>query len=207
MKKSGINVFVVALLISAGIHVAAYCSMNVYTGLRTRYHQSIAVGTDAHLFEIGLIEVPEPSVQKQFSSSQPEKSEIMEIMEDDSEILLDRLSQEIESDYPEESGEVSRLTTGLSRDEYRAGVHRRIAEAIFYPRRARLSHLEGVVKVSFLIGIEGCLEDFKVVDPSPYEIFNRAARTIMEKAAPFPPPGPDLIGRTITVPIKFESMY
>ena len=227
MKKSGINVFVAALLISAVIHVAAYCSMSVYTGWRARYLQSAAAGADAPLLEIGLVTVYESSVQEKSSSGNPEKPEVMETMVEDSEIMLDRLSREIEQasdrepDHdrevtaPEKTGPsylegragVSRSTAGSSPDEYLVGVRRRIAESIFYPRRARLSHLEGIVKVSFLIGREGNLEGFRVVEPSPHTIFNRSARTILEQAAPFPPPGPEIIGREITVPIKFESTY
>jgi TonB family protein len=225
MKKSGINVLVAALLISAVIHVAAYCSMNVYMGWRARYLQSTDAGRDAPLLEIGLVTVSESSAQEQFSSDKPDKPEVMETVVDDSEIPLDRLSREIESvsdhepdqavivqektapAYPEGRAGVSRSTAGSSPDEYLAGVRRRIAESIFYPRRARLSHLEGVVKVSFLIGREGKLQGFKVVENSPHTIFNRAARTILETAAPFPPPGPEIIGREITVPIKFESTY
>ncbi len=220
MKKFGIHVFSAALLISAVIHVAAYCSMNVYIGWRARYLQSTDAGADAPLLEIGLVTVSESSVQEQFSSDKPDKPEVMETVADDSEIPLDRLSRELESisdrepdqekpcpAYPEGRAGVSRSTTGSSPDEYLAGVRRRIAESIFYPRRARLSHLEGVVKVSFLIGAEGRLQGCNVVDPSPHTIFNRAARTILEKASPFPPPGPEIIGREITVPIKFESTY
>ncbi len=227
MKKSGINVFVAALLISAVIHVAAYCSMSVYTGWSARYLQSTDAGTDATLLEIGLVTVSESSVQEQVYSGKPEKPEVMETVVEDSEIPLDRLSREIESAsdrepdhdreveapaetspaYPEGRAGASSSSTGSSSDEYLAGVRRRIAEAIFYPRRARLSHLEGVVKVSFLIGRDGNLEGFKMVEISPHTIFNQTARTILEKAAPFPPPGPDIIGREIMVPIKFESTY
>ncbi|MEA1927042.1 MAG: energy transducer TonB [Candidatus Auribacterota bacterium] len=227
MKKSGRNIFIAALLISAVLHIAAYCSMNIYTGWRARYLQSTDAGAEAPLIEIGLIKVSESSVQEQFSSGEPEKPELMETVEEDSEVMPDRLPREIElvsdreSDqdrkvtvpektgpaYPEGRAGVSRSTGGSSPDEYLAGVRRRIARSIFYPRRARLSHLEGVVKVSFLIGKEGSLEGFKVVETSPHTIFNQAARTILEKAAPFPPPGSEIVGREITVPIKFESTY
>ncbi len=201
--------------------------MSLYTGWRARYLQSTDTGTEATLLEIGLITVSESSVQEQVSSDKPDKPEVMETVVEESEIPLDRLSREIESAsdrepdhdreviapeetgpaYPEGRAGVSRSSAGSSPDEYLAGVRRRIAEAIFYPRRARLSHLEGVVKVSFLIGREGRLEGFKVVETSPYMIFNQTARTILEKASPFSPPGPDIIGREITVPIKFESTY
>ncbi len=201
--------------------------MNVFMGWRAQYLQSTDAGADATLFEIGLVKVSESSDQEQFSSGEPEKPEVMEAVEENSEITPARLSREIESDadrepdkdlevmvpaktgpsYPEGRAGVSRSTVGSSPDEYLAGVRRRIAESIFYPRRARLSHLEGEVKVSFLIGAEGRLESFQVVEASPHTIFNRAARTILEKAAPFPPPGPEIIGREITIPIKFESTY
>lgn len=227
MKKSGITIFFGALLASAVIHVAAYCSMNVYVGWRARSLQSTDLGTDAPLLEVGLIEVSESSVTEQISSWESEKPERMKTVEEDSEIMIARLSPEEESDsdkepdevkevmvtvntgpaYPEGRAGVSRSTAGSSSDEYLAGVLRRITESIFYPRRAKLSHLEGEVKVAFSIGEEGRLDGFRVVESSPHAIFNHAARTILEKAVPFPPPGPEIIGREITVPITFKSTY
>jgi periplasmic protein TonB len=227
MKKSGINIFFGAVLISAGLHVAAYCSMNIYMGWRVRYLHSTDSGAAAPLLEIGLVEVSESSVPEQVSSWEPEKTEIMKAVEVDSEIMTARLSREEESEpdrdpdedrevmipakngpaYPKGRAGVARSAAGSSSHEYLAGVRRQIAEAIYYPRRARLSHLEGVVIVSFLIGVEGRMEGFKVVEESPYSVFNQAAQAIMEKASPFPPPGPEIVGREILVPIKFESTY
>ena len=227
MKQSGINIFFAALLISAVIHVAAYCSMNIYLGWRSRYLQSTDAGGDAPLLEIGLVEVSESSIPEPVFSREPEKPEIMKAVDQDSEIMIARLSPEEEAKpdreldedrevmmpekappaYPEGRAGVSRSTAGSSSDEYLSGVRRRIAESIFYPRRARLSHLEGIVQVSFKIGSEGGLEGFRVVEDSPHAVFNQAALAIMEKAAPFPPPGPEIVGREILVPIKFESTY
>ena len=227
MKKAGINIFFGALMISAVIHVAAYCSMNIYLGLRSRYFQSTEAGQDAPLLEIGLVEVSESSVPEQAASRELENPEIIKAVDRDSDTMTARLTPDKESNNdlelaedrevtvpekaspasPEGKAGVSRSTAGASSDEYLSGVRRRIAESIFYPRRARLSHLEGVVEVSFVIGAEGRLEGFKVVEASPHVVFNQAALTIMEKAAPFTPPGPEIVGREILVPIKFESTY
>lgn len=214
-------------MVSVAIHFGAYCSINAYSVWRARYLQSTDDGIDSPVLEVGLVEVSESSVLEQVEQREPDKPEMMKAADQDSEIMIARLSPEEESNshrepdenrelmepdktgpaYPEGRAGISRSAAGSSSHEYLTGVRRQIAEAIYYPRRARLSHLEGVVIVSFLIGDDGSMEGFKVVEPSSYTVFNQAAHEIMEKASPFSPPGPEIIGWEITVPIKFESTY
>jgi len=214
-------------LISVAIHVAAYCSMNVYEGWRAQYLQSADEETDMPFLEIGLVKVPEHSVLQQDPTRETDKPDPVKVVEGNSEITVARLSREraqapdrkTEVDReimnqeqpgnlsPEGSAGPSRSNAGSSTDRYLVEVRRRIAESIFYPRRARLSHLEGEVRVAFSIGADGRLAGFRVVESSPHAIFNQSARTIVEKAAPFNPPVPGIIGREIAVPIRFESTY
>ena len=50
-----------------------------------------------------------------------------------------------------------------------------------YPRRARNRHIEGWVKIEFMITKEGLVKDAKVVDSKPGKIFNRAALKVIKR--------------------------
>jgi len=94
---------------------------------------------------------------------------------------------------------------GAAREEYWDRVRRRIEKAMYYPRRARLARLEGTVRVGFTIGDEGEIVRSRIIEPSSHPLFNRAAREIIKRAAPFPPPLKEIRGMELSVPITFES--
>ncbi len=228
MKKSGRNVFLIALLISATVHVFAYCSVTAYIGWRKKL--SYQGGDDSiPLMEIGLIAVSALSAPLRSEPPRREEGVGVTAVRAPSEIKLagivpevlpeterenspdDRL-QHPETDKaalpaPEGLAGVSPVSGGLPMDEYLQEVRRRIESAIYYPRRARLSRLEGVVKVSFAIDQEGTLLHPRVIEASPHMIFNRTALEILGKAAPFPKAGPEIAGKAIAVSISFESTY
>lgn len=227
MKKSGANIFIAAMVISAGIHLAAYCSMNIYMGWKDRYNQAIVSKDKDSLFEIGMVNISQSSPSQAPGTVPIDRPETRKVADKDPEIATTQIVPKKEINYDRKpdlnvqitaTGEIcpacpmgragiSRSTAGMLSDRYLDAVRQRIAQAIFYPRRARLRHLEGEVKVSFMIKADGDLDAFKLVESSPHRIFNLTARSIMEKAAPFPPPGPDIIGKEIVVPIKFDSTY
>lgn len=99
------------------------------------------------------------------------------------------------------------LSSSAGSDAYLDRVRRLIEEATYYPRRARLSRLEGTVRVGFSIGSEGEVREGKLLESSPHQLFNRAGLDILQRAAPFPPPVPEIEGRQISVSISFESSY
>ena len=109
-----------------------------------------------------------------------------------------------------EAGQAGREaeTAGPAGDEYLELVRRKIiGAATTYPRRARLSRLQGKVRVGFFIDPDGALRETRLLEPSPHGLFNRAARDILERAAPFPPPAAGFGGGMIRVWISFESAY
>lgn len=227
MKKFGNNIFLIALLLSAIIHLAAYCSVNFWP-LRFRYH-SVYQERDSRttLMEVGLINPVEPPPSEPSVLPVPDSPEVIESIPEPSEIKIAREFEGVENPpdpelekSPEESspelyappspaGKAGQagLTTGPSFDEYLSMVRRRIEAAIYYPRRGRLSHLEGVVKVVFSIGEEGELKNSRIIEPSQHSVFNRAALEILDKAAPYPEGKPEFLDREFVVPIVFKSTY
>jgi protein TonB len=63
----------------------------------------------------------------------------------------------------------------------------KIANNILYPPLARRKGIEGVVLVGFLLTNNGLLRDIRLIEPSGYEILNRAAITTINSASPFLP--------------------
>lgn len=63
----------------------------------------------------------------------------------------------------------------------------KIANNILYPSLARRKGIEGIVLVGFLITNNGLLRDIRLIEPSDYEILNRAAITTINSASPFLP--------------------
>ncbi len=99
------------------------------------------------------------------------------------------------------------FTAGPEADDYLRRVRRRIEEATYYPRRARLNRLEGSVRVGFRIDSAGKIREPRLLEPSPHRLFNRAALEILARAAPFPAPVAGVAGNPISVSISFESAY
>jgi protein TonB len=63
----------------------------------------------------------------------------------------------------------------------------KIANNIFYPPLARRKGIEGIVLIGFLITHNGLLRDIRLIEPSDYDILNRAAITTINNASPFLP--------------------
>jgi TonB family protein len=70
---------------------------------------------------------------------------------------------------------------------YTKMIKDKIANNTIYPPLARRRGIEGVVLVAFLITNKGLLRDIRLIDPSEYEILNRAAITTINSASPFLP--------------------
>ncbi|MDP8214848.1 MAG: energy transducer TonB [Candidatus Euphemobacter frigidus] len=227
MKKFGNNIFLVALLLSAILHAAAYCSLNFWAGRFPPHSVYQEKDSRTTLMQVGLINPVEPPPPEQSVLPVPDSPEVIESIPALSEIKIAREFEEVETPpdpelekSPEESspelyappspaGKAGQagLTAGPSFDEYLSMVRRRIEAAIYYPRRGRLSHLAGVVKVGFSIGEGGSLESSRIIESSQYSVFNRAALEILDKAAPFPEGKPEFLGREIVVTIDFKSTY
>ncbi len=222
MKNKPRHILPAALLISAAFHLLAYGSLIVYLGgtaaaVRMGEEESSTV----HI-EVGLVAAA-PAVPPEPSEPEPEQEPAPEPAEAESEIEIaaaplpepDQIEKPPAESPPEESGEPGRpgragrepLTAGPAGDEYLRRVRQRIEEQTYYPRRARLSRLEGTVRVGFSIAPGGGILQPELLEPSPHGLFNRAALDILNRSAPFPPPVPGIEGKPISVSISFESTY
>ena len=222
MKKKPRHILPVALLFSAALHLLAYGSFIAYLGWKTEASRP-GEGEGAAVFiEIGLVDakasepfpplaparVPEPE-----PPAAPESEIEVALLSPPDSSESEDLKPAEDSFRPEEApsaaGRAGReeITAGPAADDYLRRVRRRIEEATYYPRRARISRLEGTVRIGFLIGSDGDLRETRLLDPSPHGLFNRAAIDILERAAPFPEPVPVIEGRLISVSITFESSY
>jgi len=72
-------------------------------------------------------------------------------------------------------------------ERYTKNIKDKIANNILYPPLARRKGIEGIVLVGFLITHNGLLRDIRLIEPSDYEILNRAAITTITNASPFSP--------------------
>lgn len=81
-------------------------------------------------------------------------------------------------------------------------VRNRIAQKRMYPSAARRNRLEGTTSVRIEIGANGQVVSASVVQASGHFQLDRAARRMIDKAAPFPLP--PFAPFRATIPIEFE---
>lgn len=219
MKKSRKHtsfIFLTALLLSTALHASAYFAVAFYQKEFPSPARVAGKESRVNLLEIGL-------VNPQTATNSPETiGEEVKIIEEEflpvpSEIKLAR--KPVDSAPPAWPPEFPSLTIPPGRagqaqrtsspaaDAYLDNIRRKIEAAVHYPRRARLSHLEGTVKVGFSIGEAGDLQNPRVIESSPHSILNREALSTLRRAAPFPRAKPSLLGREIAVFIEFKSNY
>ncbi len=223
MKKNPRHILPAALLISAALHLVAFGSLLVYLGTSNFSDRAGEGDSPAVFIEIGLVpaadRAPEPAPPPE-PDPQPESPVVAE---SEVELALDIPPEPVEIRDPEpeemvppppetapaETGRAGReeVTAGGVDDEYLRRVRRRIEEATYYPRRARLSRLEGRVRIGFSIAPGGEIRRPELLEPSPHALFNRTALDILNRSGPFPPPAPGIEGRPISVSISFESTY
>jgi protein TonB len=82
----------------------------------------------------------------------------------------------------------------------------RIAKYKQYPKIAQMRGWQGEVIVELLVDASGKLKSKKIISGSGYDVLDKQALNMIEKAAPFPAPPEVLRGSSfsITVPIPFK---
>lgn len=93
-----------------------------------------------------------------------------------------------------------------SAKEYFEMVQLRILRYRKYPESAKSSHIEGRVKVQFVLSGDGTLTDVKILKSSHHGILDEAAIDAIQDASPFPRP-PGFIFKTpvtLRIDILFE---
>jgi protein TonB len=81
------------------------------------------------------------------------------------------------------------LEFGSQRDYFEM-VILKIESVKKYPEQAKAMQKEGSVTVQFVVSLSGIVKDIQVIEPSRYDILNKAALQAVRDASPFPkPPG------------------
>ena len=110
------------------------------------------------------------------------------------------------------SGSAPSLSGGLEPDSaasissYISEVFARISQARQYPEASRRLGQKGVVEVGFAINRDGNLSgEARLMNPSPYDLLNRAACRSILRSAPFAPL-PECV-RQVPLPLKVKILY
>ena len=84
-------------------------------------------------------------------------------------------------------------------------LRKRIANALYYPRKARRRHIEGIVKVQFTLTTKGNITNIHIVD-TPNNTLSKAALKTLQNIKNFSPkPSKNII---INLPISYKlDMY
>lgn len=106
-----------------------------------------------------------------------------------------------EIDQDAQSGDFSRMPP-----DYIQKVLWIIEQHKQYPYEARVNGIEGSVTVGFIIQRDGNLSTLELLKPSPFQILNTTAMSVVRKSAPFPPLPPEITVREypIKLTIHFE---
>jgi protein TonB len=83
-----------------------------------------------------------------------------------------------------------------------ASVRAGIARTLVYPPNARRNGLQGRVLLEFVLLADGWIRDLVLRSGSGVPVLDAAALAAVEKAAPFPAPGVDVL---VTVPVVFRA--
>lgn len=96
------------------------------------------------------------------------------------------------------------MTSALN--SYNSMLWGRIAKYKQYPKIAQMRGWQGEVIVELLVDASGKLKSKKIISGSGYDVLDKQALNMIEKAAPFPAPPEVLRGSSfsITVPIPFK---
>jgi len=98
------------------------------------------------------------------------------------------------------------VDTSAARDSYSNTLWGAISKHKRYPRIAEARGWEGEVIVELLVDGSGQLKSKKIIQRSGYDVLDKQALDMIEKAAPFPVPPEVLRGSSfsITVPVPFK---
>lgn len=94
----------------------------------------------------------------------------------------------------------------ISAKEYFEMLNLRVQTFKKYPEFAKLRHIEGRVKLKFVLAKDGTISNLKIIRSSRKKTLDNAAVEAVKKASPFPKP-PDFIIKTpvtLTINIVFE---
>jgi protein TonB len=93
----------------------------------------------------------------------------------------------------------------INAKDYFEMLHLRIYSFKRYPESARSNHIEGRVKVQFVLSADGTLTDIKILKSSRHKRLDEAAIEAIKRSSPFPRP-PSFIFKT-PVTLKVDILF
>jgi periplasmic protein TonB len=159
------------------------------------------VGTDAIIVEFQPEEVPTdptPPVEKV-----EEKEEQLPVQQSEA-MLLPR--PEVLPEPPREETPVLVPQVSRARADtvtWKSKVLTLLEHNKRYPADARARGERGVARLAFRIDSDGHLISRRIVGSSGSAALDAETLALVERAQPFPPPPPDLVGSELTVPLRF----
>jgi protein TonB len=90
-------------------------------------------------------------------------------------------------------------------ERYLGVIQSRIQRLKEYPAQARLRGQEGIVEVSFAVGANGEIEDFRIIRSSGSALLDRAVERLFSRLR-LPPPNQELLPQlaSLNLPVLFE---
>lgn len=97
---------------------------------------------------------------------------------------------------------VSQADMDEARDKYRSSLWSAISKEKKYPKVAQLRGWQGEAVVELLVDSNGKLKAKKIIQSSGYDVLDKQALEMVEKAAPYPTPPEVLRGDSFTVTLS-----
>ena len=162
------------------------------------------VGTDAIIVEFQpeqLQTEPTPEVIKQVEKDEP-------VPEQQSEAMLPPKLQEILPEPPQE--EVPYLPPRPAQSRAKVETWNSAVAKLLernkrqYPADARARDEQGVTQLAFRVDRDGHLISSRIVKSSGSTALNAEVIALLQRAQPFPPPPPELVGQETTMELRFN---
>ena len=129
--------------------------------------------------------VPVPEPEPSEKPNEPDETPTEETPDDTSASDTGESAANDASSVPSAENSFSHTQDAKAVATYKSYALGRIASKKTYPYTARSNGFEGKVRVRIVINPDGTLARTDILEPSEYEILNKACLTAIKKAAPF----------------------
>jgi periplasmic protein TonB len=165
--------------------------------------EDIEVGTDAIVVEFQQEQIPAdpvPEIQKIEEKPEP-------LPEQESEAMLPPQPKPEEQPVPHEETpavipQPMRATATVA--TWRSEVLTLLEHHKRYPAEARARGEQGITRLAFRVAGDGHLISSRIVASSGSAALDQETLALLQRAQPFPPPPPQLVGSELTVPLRYS---
>lgn len=148
------------------------------------------------------VPVPEPDAAE--VPDEPAEMPIEETPDDTSASDTGESAANDASSVPSAENSFSHTQDAKAVATYKSYALGRIASKKTYPYTARSNGFEGKVRVRIVINPDGTLAQTDILEPSEYEILNKACLTAIKKAAPFKKMASGMSAMTLSFVMDFS---